>query len=279
MPLTADFQFSQGSLQDYIECARRFQLRYLERRAWPAIEAEPALLHERQLQQGLAFHRLVHQHIVGIDADRLERMAIEQPQGGPELERWWRSYRSHPPADLPDARYPEITLSAPLGGYRLLAKYDLVAVQVGQRAVIVDWKTTRGHPQRQRLARHMQTRVYPYLLTHAGHELNGARPVPPQAVEMIYWFANFPQELQRFAYSEEQYAADGDFLLSLVNRIAALGPNDFPQTEQVEQCRYCRYRSLCQRGTTAGLIDEDDAPEEADLETAFDFDEITEIPL
>ena len=41
--LPADFHFSQGSLQDYVDCPRRFQLRYMMKLAWPAVEAEPAV--------------------------------------------------------------------------------------------------------------------------------------------------------------------------------------------------------------------------------------------
>ena len=40
--LPDDFHFSQGSLQDYVDCQRRFQLRYLMKLAWPAVDAEPA---------------------------------------------------------------------------------------------------------------------------------------------------------------------------------------------------------------------------------------------
>ena len=61
--LPVGFMFSQGSLQDYTDCARRFRLRYLDRLAWPAAVAEPADEYELQAAEGAAFHRLVHQHI------------------------------------------------------------------------------------------------------------------------------------------------------------------------------------------------------------------------
>ena len=64
--LPEDFQFSQRSLQDYTDCQRRFQLRYLEQLAWPAVESEPLSDHERQMQAGAAFHRLVQRFLVGI---------------------------------------------------------------------------------------------------------------------------------------------------------------------------------------------------------------------
>ena len=57
--LPPTFTFSQSSLQDYFDCPRRFQLRYIEQVAWPAVETEPMLENERRQQAGLHFHRLV----------------------------------------------------------------------------------------------------------------------------------------------------------------------------------------------------------------------------
>ena len=166
MTLPTDFQFSQGSLQDYVDCPRRFQLRYLLRLAWPAVEAEPALENERHLQQGAAFHRLAHQHILGLSPERLSSMVTDE-----DLSRWWRNYLNSAPADLAGLRYPEVALSAPVSGHRLVAKYDLIVVGPGQRSTILDWKTSRKRPRRKWLAKSLQTRVYPYLLVRAGSHL------------------------------------------------------------------------------------------------------------
>ena len=38
-----DFRFSQGSLQDYVDCQRRFQLRYVVNQSWPDVQAEPLM--------------------------------------------------------------------------------------------------------------------------------------------------------------------------------------------------------------------------------------------
>jgi len=91
MILPTDFQFSQGSLQDYVDCPRRFHLRYVQRLAWPAIDAEPALENERYLQQGAAFHRLAHQHALGIPADRL---VVAGSGDDADIRRWWAIRRS-----------------------------------------------------------------------------------------------------------------------------------------------------------------------------------------
>jgi hypothetical protein len=251
MPLPTDFAFSQGSLQDYVDCHRRFQLRYVERVAWPALEVEPVLENERYLQQGAAFHRLVHQHALGVPAAQLTTAASNM-----DLRRWWRNYLESSPANLPEARYPEIVLSAPLGGYRLLAKYDLVAVDPEQRAVIVDWKTSRKRTPRRWLEERLQTKVYPYLVVQAGLHLNGGRALAPQQVTMIYWFADFPADPEHFVYDAARHETDAAYLTALVEEVAGLGDEFFPLTSDERRCRYCPSRSLCQRGVAAGQFDE-----------------------
>jgi len=286
MTLPTDFQFSQGSLQDYVDCPRRFQLRYIQRLAWPAVEVEPALENERHLQQGAAFHRLVHQHMLGLSPERLSSTIT-----GEDLSRWWHNYLESAPADLAELRYPEVVLSAPVGGHRLVAKYDLIALTgssglgrrpspiEGQRAVILEWKTSRKRPRRRWLAERLQTRVYPYLLVRAGSHLNEGRPFQPEQVEMVYWFANFPEDPERFPYDAAQYDAGGKYLASLIEEIKGLGNEDFALTTQERRCRYCPYRSLCQRGVRAGPFDEteDELEWGDDFDIALDFEQIAEI--
>jgi CRISPR/Cas system-associated exonuclease Cas4 (RecB family) len=278
MTLPVGFQFSQGSLQDYVDCPRRFQLRHVRRVAWPALETEPALENERYLRQGAAFHRLVHQHLIGIPTERLSRALTDD-----NLRRWWRSYLESGPSDLPPSRYPEMLVSAPVAGCRLVAKYDLVAVDAGRRAIIVDWKTARRRPRRTWLSARMQTRVYPYLLVAAGAHLNGGQPFEAGQVEMIYWFANYPADPEHLAYQTAQYETDGEYLASLIEEIRNLGEEDWPLTTQEKRCTYCPYRSLCERGDRAGTFDEMDLESEmadefdpsAGLE--IDFEQIAEI--
>jgi CRISPR/Cas system-associated exonuclease Cas4 (RecB family) len=274
MTLPPDFQFSQGSLQDYVDCPRRFQLRYVQRVAWPALEAMPVLEHERYLEQGAAFHRLVHQHLMGLPSERLSRMVDDD-----DLRRWWRSYLESAPVDLPSAQYPEVLLSAPVRRCRLVAKYDLIAVDAGERAVIVDWKTSRRRPERERLLERLQTKVYPYLLVRAGAHLNDGQPLQPEQVEMVYWFANAPADPENFTYDAARYRADEERLTNLIEEILSLGEEPWHLTPQERHCRFCRYRSLCQRGVTAGPFDEaeEDLEPGDDLDFDLDFDQIAEI--
>jgi CRISPR/Cas system-associated exonuclease Cas4 (RecB family) len=274
MSLPSDFQFSQGSLQDYVDCPRRFHLRYVRRLAWPAIVAEPALEHERHLQQGVDFHHLVHQHELGIPGERLSG-AIDDPS----LRRWWINYLDKGPGDMPQVHYPELVLSAPVGGHRLVAKYDLLAIDPGRRAAILDWKTYRQRRGRNWLGERLQTRVYPYLLVRGGTRLNADRPLPPQLAEMVYWFANFPDDPEVFEYGSERYRQDEAYLNSLVEEIETLAEGEFELTADKRRCDFCPYRSLCQRGVLAGDVGEamEDWDVEMDFDIALDFDQIAEI--
>ncbi|MBI4772397.1 MAG: PD-(D/E)XK nuclease family protein [Chloroflexi bacterium] len=276
MTLPENFQFSQSNLQDFTDCRRRFQLRHLQRLAWPALQAEPALENERLTRLGADFHRLIQQHLLGVPAERLVALCHDH-----DLARWWANYLQSAPAAVEGARHPEIGLSAPLAGRRLLARYDLIVVAASGRALIYDWKTGARRPKRATLAGRLQTRAYPYLLLRAGAHLNGGRPLQPEQVEMVYWFAEHPDQPERFPYSPERYAQDAEYLTGLVEQIRGLGPDDFPLTGDLDRCRFCVYRSLCDRGAAAGPLAElaagaAEAGDELAI-GALDFEQIAEI--
>ena len=217
---------------------------------------------------------MIHQYVLGLLPERLSSMIIDE-----DLSRWWRSYLESGPVGLPASRYPEVVLSAPVRDHRLVAKYDLIAVGPAQRAVIIDWKTYRKRPQREWLAARLQTRVYPYLLVRAGSHLIEGQSFLPELMEMVYWFANFPDNPERFSYSAAQCKEDEVHVSSLIEEIAGLGDEDFALTVQERRCRYCRYRSLCQRGVRAGRFEEAEEgiePEDT-LDISLDFEQIAEI--
>ncbi len=283
MALPPEFHFSQGSLQDYVDCPRRFQLRYLMRLAWPAPVAEPLLTYEQHVRDGEAFHRLVHQHLLGLSADRLS-LCVQPEQE--DLCRWWANYLRAGPEGLPGSRYPELGLSAALGdgSHRLSARYDLVIFNPGQEVVIFDWKTAAARPRRSTLALRLQTRVYRYLLVRAGSALNGYLPLAPEQVRMVYWFAEFPADPETLDYDALQFAADEAYLLELLHQIGAGGDRDLDTAADARACVYCVYRSLCERGTRAGDVagaredlDEADGPGTDSLGTAIGYEQISEI--
>lgn len=275
MPLPAEFKFTQSNLQDYVECARRFELRYVQQLQYPAVEAEPIIEHEKHMQQGATFHHMVHQHHLGVPETVLSKLADEDP-----LKTWWTNYLNHN-LDLPAQRHAETALTAPLAGFRLLAKYDLLAIAPGEKAIIVDWKTSPRKPNRLQLKNRLQTIMYPYLLVRAGAHLNGGTPLQPEQVEMIYWFADNAIQPERFPYSTEQYHEDEKHLSDLITEIN--NRTIFDLTAQEWRCKFCTYRSLCRRGTSAGNFDDlETAPEDvlgddADADIDFDFDQIAEV--
>ena len=263
---------SQSSLQDYHDCPRRFELRYLQRLAYPAIETEPALENEKHQKEGEYFHRLVQQHLIGIPAEQVGKLANTD-----NLQRWWENYVNA--KDLSGFKnltglYPEITLSAPLGKFRLVAKYDLIAVGKDQ-VTIFDWKTYRKRPKNEWLHIRWQTRVYRALLVQAGAHFNHSQPFAPEQIEMVYWFADFPTEPARFIYKADQYKRDWDALTKIADEITSA--SDFPKTDEASKCSYCPYRSYCNRGIRAG--DAADAELETEAEELFDinFEQIGEI--
>lgn len=275
MPLPQHFQFSQSNLDDFQTCPRRFQLRYLEQLRWPASQAEPAQEVERLAQLGQDFHRLVHQHLVGLEVDTL---TASLPLNNDELRHLWENYLNHHPR-LDNAQlYPELTLSAPLGGFRLLARFDLLASQPDGTFLIVDWKTSQRRPPRPTLAARIQSRVYPYVLAKAGRAFNGGRPLKAATIKMMYWYAHFPTAAESFAYSPGQLEQDEQFLSNLIDHInQAAQANHFPLVEDEQPCAHCVYRSYCNRGTQAGPLVEWEMAEPEPSELALDWEQIGEI--
>lgn len=268
----AGFQFSQSVLQDYVACARRFELRYLQRIKWPSVEAEPHLEHEQHLLLGERFHRLVQQYLVGVSADVLERTLSD-----PTLLDWWGRFKAHGTHWVTDKRYVEFELRTFVNGVPLMAKLDLLTMADDGTLTIVDWKTSHQRASRKTLENRLQTRVYPFVLVEAGQALTG-RIVTPEQVRMVYWFTAEPDKPEIFTYDADKLAADRKLLGDLLDDVRQR--THFPLTDDTRACAFCRYRSLCNRGVVAGdFRDEALMLNEADTMAAIDvdFDQIGEI--
>ena len=275
------FEFSQSSLQDFVDCSYRFYLRYLRRLAWPAVPSEPAREAERLAQRGLRFHRLAQQALIGLPPERLERMAAAEDDGA--LLRWWQNFRTSILPNLNGESRVETHLSANIGDFRLTAVYDLIVFSPEGKITIYDWKTALRRPKATTLQNRLQTRVYPYLLVQAGSEINHGRAVQPEQIEMVYWFTEPDLPAERFAYNLAQYQQDGAYLLDLVNGIKQLAdaPGEaearFLKTTDERTCQLCVYRSLCERGERAGEIDEEALELSEDENLWFNFEQIAEV--
>lgn len=284
MPLPRGFIFSQSNLQDYVDCQRRFQLRHLIHQAWPAVEAEPYLENERKIDQGARFHQIVRQSLIGVAEEQITKSIVNDP----DMETWWQNYLQStrdgvlkPLYDGATRHYEEIALSVTITEYRLVAKYDVLILHREGRWVILDWKTSQFHQKHRWLDDRLQTHVYPYVLVGAARGLAGKEPIDPAKVEMIYWFANQPEQLERFKYDASKYQQDGVYLNGLVSKINQQTDPIFPLTPEVKRCLFCTYRSLCNRGAQAGDLQhlEEWAEAETTEEVTIDFEQIGEIEL
>jgi CRISPR/Cas system-associated exonuclease Cas4 (RecB family) len=275
MPLPDNFLFSQGNLQDYIECRRRFLLRHINKIAWPAIKSEPVIEQEKAMFRGQRFHRLINGYFLGIPARRLTEMAEDS-----DTLDWWRHFldfiTGHPEIQA-SIKKPEVAYQINILEHRLIARYDLLVI-TPKKLFIFDWKTSRKRPKRNNLAARLQTRIYPFLLS----ELKAVN-LEPEQVSMVYWFSNFPDNSERFDYDRGLFQQDRTYLGNLVTQITLLGEEDYSLTEGLESCRYCEYRSLCNRGVEAGEMNDEQGEIVDEVETRyptqFDFATIPEIEL
>jgi hypothetical protein len=269
MTLPPDFVFTQNNLQDFVDCPRRFQLKYLLKMAWPAPISEPIEENDRLIQFGSRFHQMVHQYFIGIPEEKITRFITDE-----DLRSWWASFITFAPVDIPVNRQPEIDLSMPFENFRLAAKIDLLAVEKGKRAVIIDWKTTHKPPKPAFVTNRIQSLVYPFLVISTGSALNDYHPFDPSQVVMTYWYPAYPDKPIVLTFDNGWLEKTRLTLTSLVVEASQMNLEIFPLTVDEKKCQFCRYRSLCERGTTAGNLQDDDQDSNEEESPEINFNEI-----
>jgi hypothetical protein len=158
----------------------------------------------------------------------------------------------------------------------MVATIDLLAADQGKRVAVVDWKTVLKRPTRTRLARRLQTSVYRHLAVEGGSAINGGQKPNPEQVEMIYWFAAFGGATERFPYNGDQYASDRRYLERLVSEISVRQEATWSLASDERRCRFCHYRSLCERDIGPGFLDDLDEDLEV-AELVIDLEQVLEI--
>jgi hypothetical protein len=180
----------------------------------------------------------------------------------PQVREWWGAWRRHPVL-LPRGRYlPEITLSVPLAGERLLARYDLLALPGGgeegdERVLIVDWKTQRRPRSREELAADIQTQLYPFVLGEGGAALalgGELGRIPPDRITMVYWQANDPANPLYFPHSTQTHTIYENHLKKLVAQAQALrSDHEPPLIDDLTICARCTYATYCCRARSTDI--------------------------
>ncbi len=274
--LALDFEFSQSNLQDYVTCQRRFNLKYIKHLSWPAIESDPIHKIEDRMQLGSDFHRLVHQHLVGLPENLLtETVTASQFIELPSMWQDYLTFYQNTLAKLRQSPYTEITLTTILNNYRLVAKYDMIAF-LDDKTLIIDWKTNVKRPLSYRLVDRLQSKVYPYMLHVAGSHLNNGNNITISNIMMMYWFTAMPDNPYVIDYNSDLHEQNEIYLSNLIEEISM--NNDFPLTDDEKACRFCVYRSYCDRGDVAGMHDEmDDDVDVEDFSLDVEWEQISEI--
>ena len=237
--LPEGFRFSQASLQDFVDCERRFYLRYIEQQRWPSPLAEPQDMIEQALQRGARFHQLVERHQVGVPLDVIYESATDDEA----LGRWLDNYQAAlEKFGTFDKQWIEVSLSSFVGEYPVMARYDFVGLQ-GAHLIAVDWKTGRL-PDSIKLEQRLQSSIYRLILFREGAKL-AQRDF--EQFTLHYIGVNDGSQRQ-FTVDESTAHRLETQLKGIIQQVMAA--KKFPLTGEENRCRFCVYRGLCERGHT-----------------------------
>ncbi|MGB0563296.1 MAG: PD-(D/E)XK nuclease family protein [Spirulinaceae cyanobacterium] len=237
-PLT----LTQGQLNSFEQCPRRYQYQYLEQLGAPL---DP----ERQARTnwGSQFHRLMQQYILGLAG------VSNSPGCDPAMAQALQALTATVPAlQDPAARYEaeHRRLWACSAMIAFVVVYDLLVLEP-DRAEILDWKTYPQPPNTKQLAENWQTLLYPFVLVETSDYL-------PEQVAMTYWFVQADQTptAWRLDYTTPLHQEVRTRLDQHLNHLPALAlafaqtGQDLPPVDAEQQhphCRYCPFQSRCQQ--------------------------------
>lgn len=258
---------AQQHFYTFRACHRRFYLRYLAKIPWPEPPLDSDL--ETAYERGRLFHRWVERQLLGLPID-------SGAQIDPVIHTWWTTFQKHSPSFPPGRRFVEFTLIAPIGRHFVAGRYDLLIVNQEDKgqpdSFIFDWKTGEPRPI-DRLRQAWQTRIYLAVLAEGGTALAeyGNTPVNPDHLTFIYWYVEDPLSPRVITYSKVLHKENWTDLVSVVQEIdRRLIANDWPLTDDWNECRRCAYRAHCGR-QAAGQSSAEFAEEEESLDPAEDW--------
>lgn len=273
--LNQSLQLNQSNLQDFLVCPRRFQLKVIQGLSLPAAFSEPIEEFEKSTQLGNRFHLICQQFFSGVDSILLENSISD-----PKLQIMWESFLPYGETLLQYRLYPEPLLSIPFQNHKLIAKYDLIVEIHSEQYLIIDWKTSAKKSPRAQLDKRLQTHLYPFILSLAGNDLFPEISILPAFIEMHYWYPLNSEHEEIFPYSDEKHASlklDLDQIITNINNLILNG-SEFHLTDDQTSCKFCVFRSLCNRGSTAGSFENSMLLEREDIKNIqFDMDQVSEI--
>ncbi|HSN94780.1 MAG TPA: PD-(D/E)XK nuclease family protein [Anaerolineaceae bacterium] len=236
------FAYSQSSLQSYLNCPRQFELRYLQKLTWPAQKYADTEKYELDMAAGQCLHQAIHRFLLGFD----KAVILESLQNGkdPRIPIWFNNFQSRLGHLKEKADFiAEIPVSIPFEMYLLTAKFDYICFE-NEQTTIFDWKTSARKPRGTQLAESMQTKVYVTVAQRFREKSEISTP------KMRYWEANYPDLELSFAPDTKTLGRYESELKALIYEIGT--QTEFPMTQSVQRCVYCKYRSYCNRGALPG---------------------------
>jgi hypothetical protein len=264
--------FSQHSLQTFLVCQRRFQLRYLVGLPWPSIPLGDT--QEDAAEHGRQFHQVLERHFLGLNITN-DTIPDDTVRG------WWSVFQSSHLPFPPGKRHPERELTVPIGRHLLTGRFDLLITGRDEAngepfAHLVDWKTGQP-PTDEQLRRSWQTRLYLALLAEGGHVLldreQQAR-LDPDRLAMTYWYVAERDGPRTIHYSRVQHQQNWAELTALVAQIEELMAQGttldttWPLADDWSVCRACSYQAFNGRQEAGpplpAVADEDDETEVLD---------------
>lgn len=268
MPLGKDFVFSANSLQDYVDCPRRFELKYILNQSWPAVLSQPVQKLEEKMAQGSDFHRLARQLLEGLPLENLTGAARS-----PLVRDWLERFSGFISPFRRNPYFSEYASFTMIEGFRVVAVFDSIARLDDGQIIIADWKTTESQPRRDFYQERIQTLLYPLVAYETAGDIFGiGDEISPADISLLYWFPAFPEKSIEFPYSADQLQYDKTYFSNLIREIAGKETGDFSKTDDHRLCDFCQYRSLCERGVEAASLEESLELDVDSLIESMDFD-------
>ncbi len=235
--ISAITSISQGHLNIWETCPRKYQYSYLEALSLPEADLDS----KARSQLGSKFHLLMQQKELGLNVSALASSEAK-------LQDWLTAFDQQPPDMIAGDRLCEHRRTLEKNGDRdqeyfvLTAIYDMLILG-DRQAQILDWKTHQFAIAADKLQANWQTRLYLYVLAETTN-------YAPEQLFMTYWFANTAQSVI-IAYSQAEHDQTEKRLQQILIDIAqALASfQDNPQLPMYSPaCNYCEFRDRCDRG-------------------------------
>lgn len=238
--------FSRAKLTAFLACQRRFQLRYREQLPWPLAPLDDK--GEQARLRGERFHQLLHRHF-------LDLPITDEMIAGKTAARWWQTFKQQGPSLPAGRRFPELSLTVPIGSHLLTGRFDLLVLG-DKETHIFDWKTDARPRDQAELTDDLQTRLYLALAVEGSAALEQA--VDPDHLSLTYWYVNEPAKSVTIAYNRQWHDSNWTDLRALVEEIDQQLSTTviLPLTDDLTECARCAYQIYCGRLVDSISLDE-----------------------